>query len=222
MGNHGAPLSRLEKNFDIASIFAALLVIPAVILQTSNEPYEKWGEALSVGIWVYFVVEVTVMLRIAPDNLKWLRGHIFESIVIVLSCPALIFMAEEGAGLAVAPLALLARLLKLLKFTKFVKLGKMAKSLKIVRDDGSVPFVISCLATSTVFLLVLGILGMIVDHEAHSFLAGIGFWVEGLGEFSGLDPFVLLISIGGIAAVISSIAHWSGKGSNELNDVDQI
>ena len=57
----------LEASLLATSLVAAFLSIPAIFMQSSNShALQLWGNALSVAIWLFFVIEATVLLRIAP------------------------------------------------------------------------------------------------------------------------------------------------------------
>ena len=66
----------LEVKLQAGSLVAAFLSIPAIFMQSSNShALQLWGNALSIAIWFFFVVEATVLLRIAPNNWEWVRSH---------------------------------------------------------------------------------------------------------------------------------------------------
>jgi hypothetical protein len=201
--------SSLGQIFEKWSVVAALAVLPAVVLQTLGESFVIWGEALSVAIWVFFLVEVTVMLRLAPDNPVWARSHALELSVVVLSCPALLLLADEGSAFAFAPLLVLGRLMRLVKFVKFVKVAKILKTFRIVDKDDGIPGLVIAGVTVVSVVLVAGILGMVAHHDAHNFLDGLSFWVEGIRDSSGTNIFILAVSGVGLAAV--SVLAVSGR-----------
>ena len=70
---------------------AVALTIPALVLM-SIDPGGALGvlaDVLNWGIWLTFLVELVVMLRIAPDNLRWLRANVLDVLVLVGTPPFL-------------------------------------------------------------------------------------------------------------------------------------
>lgn len=212
--------SSLGKRFERWSILAALLVFPAVILQTAGAPYTIWGEVLSVVIWAFFVAEVSVMLWLAPDNLIWIRSHVFEVSVVVLSCPALLMLAEGGSIFSLTPLLVLGRLMRLLRFVKLVKVAKVMKTFKIVRKNGGLSRAVVIGLTTMTLVLVAGILGMVMDHHAHNLWEGLGYWLNGFGESSEVGSMTLLASGATlvVVVVIGIAGHRLGRVDGHHQD----
>ncbi len=83
--------ARRAQSLEIPVLVAVLLTIPALILN-SVDPGGAVGvlaDALNWGIWLTFLVEFVVMLRIAPDNWRWLRHNVLDVAVLVLTPPFL-------------------------------------------------------------------------------------------------------------------------------------
>ncbi len=76
---------------DLPVLLAVILAIPALILM-SADPDGALGvvaDVLNWAIWLTFLVELVVMLRIAPDNVRWLRHNVLDVLVLVLTPPFL-------------------------------------------------------------------------------------------------------------------------------------
>lgn len=208
-------VSRLEGWLDGASVIAALLVLPAVYLQTASQRYVAWGETLSIAIWLYFAIEIVVLMRLATDNVAWIRSHLVELIIVVVSCPLVMLLVEDQNLLAVAPVIAMTRLFRLVKFVKAVKLAKLLKADKILREDPMISGLLELVIGALVLVLTLGILGMVVHEEAHNLGEGLSFWLDGLKSLSGLRLpalVLILVIVGGLVYRLS----LSVKNENSL------
>lgn len=208
-------ISKVEEVFEYTSVVAALLVLPAVFLQVSGSKFAVWGEVLSVGIWVYFVVEIVVMLQIEPDNLAWIKSHLVEFGIVLASCPLLLFLVEDQNVFALAPIIAMTRIFRIFKFAKLVKIAKVDKSHKIIREDLSIPLFIEVLVGAVVLVLTMGILGMVVHEEAHSLPEGLNFWLRGLSDLTRPGLPVLLLS----AAAVVYVLYRAREGAKSSNGI---
>jgi voltage-gated potassium channel len=96
---------------------AALSVIPVLIVT----PEDGTALMLALGLvdwlsWLVFATEVVVMLRVVPDRGAWLRGHVLEVAIVLLTFPII--------GLFIS-----ARLLKLLRLLWLFRLAPVAHRL---------------------------------------------------------------------------------------------
>ena len=76
---------------EVPVYIAVALTIPALVLM-SIDPQGILGvvaDVLNWGIWLTFLVEFVVMLRIAPDNRRWLRANVLDVLVLVGTPPFL-------------------------------------------------------------------------------------------------------------------------------------
>src|SRR5947209_5888494 len=82
---------QVAKRFERPLLVAAVLTIPVTILQLlpAGDPWRTIADALNWGIWVAFLAEVVVMLRIVPAKTRWLRDHPLEVAIVVLTPPFL-------------------------------------------------------------------------------------------------------------------------------------
>jgi voltage-gated potassium channel len=80
---------RRAQRWELPAVIVALLVIPYLVLNYFA-PSGTLGTIVDVlyfGIWGFFVVEALAMLRLAPDNLEWLRHNVLDVVIIVLTAP---------------------------------------------------------------------------------------------------------------------------------------
>lgn len=108
---------RWAKRFQIPVTIAALAVIPVLIAAPGADG--PWPVILGVVdwlSWLTFVAEIVVMLIVVPDRRRWLRGHLLEVAIVVLTPPVV--------GLFTS-----ARLLKLLRLLWLIRLAPVAHRL---------------------------------------------------------------------------------------------
>jgi len=166
--------SELERLFQIGAVVAALLSIPAIFMQASGNHFtHAAGNTLNIFVWLFFIVEVTVLIRLAPDNWAWARKHKLEVSVVIGTAPVFSLIGERGTIFGLVPLLMIVRVIR---FTKIMKLGKLLKSVKIIKNDDKFPPWIDPLVFVLAFILAVGIIGMIIDVEAHSIGHGLKYW----------------------------------------------
>ena len=204
-------VTKLEGWLDVSSLVAALLVLPAVYFQTASENLASLGELLSVVVWLYFAVEVAILLRLANDNVAWIKSHITELLIVFISCPLFLFLVEDQNLFALAPILAITRIFRLAKFIKAVKLAKLLKSDKIVREAPSVAGVLEVVIGVIVLILTLGILGLIVSDEAHNFGEGLRFWFDGLKNIANIPWPALLVS----ALILLGLFYQISKSASD-------
>ncbi len=96
---------------------AALLTIPAIAIEQSTvgEPWDTFAVVLNWAIWIAFVAEVVVMLRVVPDKARWLRDHPLDLAIVLLTPPFL------PASLQAARVFRLLRLVRLLRAASLMR-----------------------------------------------------------------------------------------------------
>ncbi len=106
---------------------AALLVIPAIAIESSNldAPWPDIAVALNWLTWAAFATELVVMLSVVGDRRLWLRQHPLEVAIVFLTPPFL------PAALQAARLF---RLLRLLRLVAAASLIRRLLSLEGLRD----------------------------------------------------------------------------------------
>jgi voltage-gated potassium channel len=102
---------KVERRLEPLLLVFALLTIPAIALEYSDagEPWRTIGIALNWTIWIAFLAEVVIMLRVVPDRRRWLRDHPLDLAIVLFTPPFL------PASLQAARVFRLLRLLRLLK-----------------------------------------------------------------------------------------------------------
>ena len=82
-------LQRIQARLEWPVVVAALLTIPILIIQESDfgAPWGTVATVLNWVTWLTFLGEAVVMLTVVPDRRKWLRGHLLDVAVVVLTPP---------------------------------------------------------------------------------------------------------------------------------------
>ena len=117
----------IERRLEPPLLIFALLTIPAIGLEYGDpgEPWRSIGEALNWAIWLAFLAEVVIMLRVVPDRGRWLRDHPLDLAIVVLTPPFL------------PPALQAARVFRLLRLLPLLRAGVLARrmfSTEGVRD----------------------------------------------------------------------------------------
>ncbi|MBN1530688.1 MAG: two pore domain potassium channel family protein, partial [Thermoleophilaceae bacterium] len=119
-------------------LIAALLVIPVIAIEESSPggPWEDIGVVANWGIWLLFLTEVVTMLAVVPDRRWWLRHHVLDVAIVILTPPVL------PASMQAARLFRLLRLLRLARGLVAIK--------RLFTPDG-----VRYAAVTTAFLVLL-------------------------------------------------------------------
>lgn len=88
------------RRWERPALVAALLVIPYLLLNhyADSGTWEHVSDGLYLALWLFFVVEVLAMLRVAPSKAQWLSGNILDVTILTLTAP-LPFLGEKGEAL---------------------------------------------------------------------------------------------------------------------------
>ena len=80
---------RIQNRLEWPVVVAALLTIPILIIQESDfgEPWGTVATVLNWVTWLTFFGETVVMLAVVPDRRKWLRHHLLDVAVVILTPP---------------------------------------------------------------------------------------------------------------------------------------
>lgn len=179
---------------------AALATIPAVFFHASkNEDLRLLGDVLGATIWLIFLVETLVMIRLHHGwGSEWLRSHKLQLAVIFLANPLLIWAVGRFETLELFPLLPLpsflqsAKIMRIFKFSKllnFLHLGEV--STKIRFAFAYVPWLVNSVIVVTV-ILAFGIIGAVLDGEAATPLHALDVWFEiGSSMASSLHQVIL-------------------------------
>jgi voltage-gated potassium channel len=112
---------RIATRLEPTLLFAALLTIPALVVEGSSADPDAQTVAsvLNWIIWLAFTAELLIMLAVVPDRRAWLRTHRLEVAIVVLTPPF---------GPAALQSARALRLLRLLRLMALAKLMSMVLS----------------------------------------------------------------------------------------------
>lgn len=111
--------TRLADRLEVPLLLAALLTVPATIIEESHlrHPWPEIATVLNWAIWATFLAEVVIMFSVVLSRRAWLRSHRLELAIVLLTPPALLS--------AVQPI----RLLRLLRVLRVLRLGPLFRLL---------------------------------------------------------------------------------------------
>jgi voltage-gated potassium channel len=103
---------RFEHRAEVPMLLLSLAFLPVIVIPAVADlsPAVTTGFAVAAGlIWLAFVVEFLVLLRLAPDRRQMVRTHLFDLAIIVLpflrplrvarSLPALMALGRAFGGI---------------------------------------------------------------------------------------------------------------------------
>lgn len=79
----------IQRKFEWPVVIAALLTVPILVIQESHlgEPWQAIGTILSWLTWCTFALETVVMLWIVERRSAWMRRHLVDLAVVILTPP---------------------------------------------------------------------------------------------------------------------------------------
>jgi voltage-gated potassium channel len=202
-----APASRaeraeaIERRLRLPLLVATLLVIPVMILQASDVP-DTWTLVGYIGdwvIWLTFLAEVVLMLRVVPDRRQWIRKHPLDFMIVVLTPP-------------VTPAVLRSvRILRLLRLVRLFRLAPLMRSVFTVQgvEYGAFLAFLTLIAGGQAFASVEnkplsdGLYWAIATMTT----VGYGDVAAETQEGKLLSAVVMLVGIGFVAVVTGAIAQ---------------
>lgn len=206
----------IQARFEWPVIIAAVMTIPLVLIQESNlaEPWPTIGNVLNWGTWLVFATEVVVMLCIVPSRRYWLRHHLLDVAVTVLTPP--FAPAAWQAG----------RLYRVLRLMRLLRIFSLRRLLSL---DG-----LKVAALTAVLTVGLGgiIVASIETTAQEPWTAWDGIWwavttVTTVG-YGGLEPHtdsgriiasvIMLVGIGFVALLTAFIADRFIAGQEAKED----
>ena len=206
----------IQARFEWPVIIAALLTIPLVLIQESSlpEPWPAIGTVLNWGTWIVFPSEVVVTLAVVPRKRTWMRTHMLDLAVVVLTPPFAPAAWQAGR---------VYRVLRLLRLLRVFSLRSLL-SLEGLRLAGLV---------AVVTVLVGGIaVASIETSTEEPWTAWDGIWwavttVTTVG-YGGLEPqtdsgriiasVIMLVGIGFVALLTAFIADRFIHGQEVKED----
>ena len=217
-----ARADRVAKRFEPPLLVAALLTVPAVVIQASstNPDAAAVAEALDWVIWLAFLAESVTMIWISPDRRGWMRHHVLE-IALVLFTPPFGPAALQGA-----------RVLRLLRLLRLVVAGSVMR--RLVSPEGLRQ---AALFTLLLILAAAGAFQAVENgHHPQPITLWDGLWwaVEtvttvGYGDIYPVTDagrviamIVMLSGIGFVALLTGSIAQRFLSGSEAEQREDEL
>jgi hypothetical protein len=137
--------TRWQDRFDQILLSTSATAIAGVALQTvaKDGPVHGLGLVAAWLAWFGFAVDATVMLSLSPQPGRWARGHIFELVLVVLTCPVWPILAYRLLLFELLPA------LTVLETAKLAKLVKVAYALNRRRGSARIGRVMAALVVAT-------------------------------------------------------------------------
>jgi voltage-gated potassium channel len=153
---------RVERRLETPLLVAALLTIPAVVIEQSaaRDPWPTIATVLNWTIWLAFLGELVLMLVVSERPWRWLRSHPLEVAIVILTPPFLPAALQS---------ARVFRLLRLLRLATAAALTRRLLSTEGVRD-AAVLAVVTILGGGAAYAAVEK------SHNGHSLSAWDGVW----------------------------------------------
>jgi voltage-gated potassium channel len=84
-----ARAQRIQDRFEWPVVCAALLTVPILVIQESDlaMPWPEVARVLNWVTWSIFLLEAVVMLAVVPDRWRWLKRHLIDVAVVVITPP---------------------------------------------------------------------------------------------------------------------------------------
>jgi len=192
---------RLARILNVPLLIAALLTVPVIVIEQRHMG-GAWKHAAAIAnwaIWSVFAFEVVAMLLVLRDRRAWLRSHLLEVAIVVLTPPFL------PSSLQAARLFRLLRLLRLIWLVRFMR--------ELVSQEG-----IRYAALLAAFT-ALGGGAAFAEAEHHSTWTGVYWAVStmttvGYGDVTpateagrAIAMAVMLVGIGFLTLVIGAISQ---------------
>lgn len=124
--------SKWETRYYLTSFFLSLYLLfsIAVNYMSFSESFKELNEKITLGILVFFVIELIVIFFISKDKKKFVKSNWITISAILVSLPFILFLhvfAELGLVIAV-------HLMKSVKILKAIKVLKLVKGVKVLKS----------------------------------------------------------------------------------------
>ncbi|MBJ7471474.1 MAG: ion transporter [Solirubrobacteraceae bacterium] len=86
------------RKWEMPATIVSLLIVPYLLLAfyATSGIADTISEVLYLAIWIFFLVEMIAMLRIAPDNWAWARRNVLDISILVAASPVTLAYGDEG------------------------------------------------------------------------------------------------------------------------------
>ncbi len=111
----------MQDRLEWPVVVAALLTIPILVIQESDfgETWETVAAILNWGTWLVFFAEAVIMLSVVPDRREWLRRHLIDIAVVVITPPFAPQAWQNG------------RLFRLIRLLRLVRVAALRRLLSL-------------------------------------------------------------------------------------------
>ena len=118
--------ARAQQLFEWPIVVAALLVIPAIVIEQSSlgEPWDTVATVINWVTWLVFLAELVVMLILVSDRRLYVRKNLWDVALVVLTPPILPPGLQALRAL---------RILRVLRLERVARFGRRAFSLNGLR-----------------------------------------------------------------------------------------
>ena len=227
-------IDKIQKFFEILVLFAAIMVIPMVLIEEFGDS-ELARQVALIGnwmIWSIFLLEFVVMISIVPDRWQYTRRAWLDISIIILTFPPLPVLLSTLRLMRLARLARVLRLMRLLKLA--AALTRAGLALRSLTSKHGVGYLA---ALSVLLTAGFGILFFLAEPDAEAIDDGL-WWAfvtlttVGYGDIYPttmlgrvLAVILMVIGIGFVATLTGAIAaHFieEEEGAEILRELREI
>lgn len=199
-------------------LIASLLTIPSILIEigSASDEWMAFAMALNIVIWIAFLFEFIVMMKVVPDRGGWMKGHKLEVFLLFAAFP----FAPTGFGLL--------RVLRILRVSRLARIAKLGRASFGMKGLGYATLVVA------LFVLAAGSLFAEVEQSRH-YSQWDGIWwavttmsTVGYGDFSPqttggrvIAMFVMALGISFFAVVTAAFAEWFIKHETDEKSTGQ-
>ena len=185
-----------------STMIAALLTVVSTTLHASSrESLRSIGEGMSVAIWLVFLAETLIMIRLHRGwGIDWLRSHKLQLTVIFLANPLLVWSLEKVNVMELSVLLPLPSFLKTTKLAKILKISKLLDFLhlsEVVTKLRALVDHIKWFFNSVLFivgLVALGIIGSVIEGNSLTPFHALDVWYRAGNSIVSSLSQVFLVS----------------------------
>jgi len=199
-------------------IAALCTVVSTTLHASSRESLQKVGEIIGVAIWLVFLSEKLIMIRLHRGwGVDWLRSHKLQLTVVVLANPLLVWSLEKVNILELSILLPLPSYLKATKLAKILKISKLLKFLhlsEVVTKLRALVAHIKWFFNSVLFivgLVVLGIIGSVIEGNSLTPFHALDVWYRAGSSIVNSPSQVLLVSFPLVLSLVLVVLLRSKK-----------